>query len=347
MTTQIQPNQVEAQMMPNRNAIINGGMDVWQRGTATLTNPVISTYFPDRFNAVHVIGDGTFNLLQSVETPSAGFPFQYSLQHDTTAAETAVAASELATLAYYIEGYDFKRFERQTATLSFWVKAVKTGIYCVAFRNNAANMAYVSEYTISSANTWEKKTITLTFNSGGTFLYTNGIGLRITWAIMCGTTRQIATANKNTWQAGDYWATDAQVNGMDNVANNFYLTGVQMELGSVATPFEQRPYATELALCQRYYEVGPFYQWRSPATSLQSFCWNHEFKVTKRTTPSSYVYSYGIGTAQNIRYRNTTDLPVTILTNAGAEGFGFYLTTAYSMTADDWLQWLWNASAEL
>lgn len=236
----------------NRNAIINGAMDIWQRGTATLTNPVTATYFPDRFRCTHALGDGTYSLLQSAETPAVGFPFQYSLQVDCTAAETAVAAGENMSLRYVVEGYDFKRFEGEVATLSFWVKAVKTGIYCVAFRNSAGDKSYVHEFTINSASTWEKKTVTLTFNSGGTFLYTVGIGVNITWCIMGGSTSQIATANKDTWQAGNYQATDAQVNGLDNTNNNFWLTGIQLELGSIATPFEFRSFQQELAMCQRY-----------------------------------------------------------------------------------------------
>jgi hypothetical protein len=240
--------------LPNRNAIINGGMDIWQRGTATLTNPAHGLYFVDRFQLIRALGDGTFDLLQSAETPAAGFPFNYSVKIDCTAVETAVAATEFAGIQQKVEGYDFKRFAGETATLSFWVKAVKTGIYCVAFRNTDSSRSYVSEYTINAASTWERKTITLTFNAGGTWYYTNTVGVTITWMLLCGSTLQIATANKNTWQTGTYIATDAQVNGLDNTNNNFWLTGVQLELGSVATPFEQRPYAHELALCQRYYE---------------------------------------------------------------------------------------------
>lgn len=237
----------------NKNAIINGAMDIWQRGSATLTNPASSTYFPDRFLCAHNLGDGTYNLLQGSETPIAGFPFQYSFKLDCTAVETAVAAGEYCFFEYKVEGFDFKRFEGEVATLSFWVKAVKTGVYCVSFRNDAINKSYVHEFTVSSASTWERKTVTLTFNSGGTFLYTNGTGLHIGWSVVCGSTYQIATANKDTWQAGNYLATDAQVNGLDNASNNFWLTGVQLELGSVATPFEFRAFAEELALCQRYF----------------------------------------------------------------------------------------------
>ena len=127
----------------NRNAIINGAMDIWQRGTATLTDPASGTFFTDRFSTTHVLGDGTYNLLQSAETPAAGFPFQYSLKLDCTHIETAVASSELCFFRYKMEGYDFKRFEGEVATLSFWVKAVKTGIYCVSFRNGAVDKSYV------------------------------------------------------------------------------------------------------------------------------------------------------------------------------------------------------------
>lgn len=237
----------------NPNAIINGGMDIWQRGTATLANPATSTYFPDRFRCNHVLGDGTYNLIQSAETPAAGFPFQFSIQFACTHIETAVGAAEYSGLLYAMEGSDFLRFVGEVATLSFWVKAVKTGIYCVSIRNGGVDRSYIHEYTVNSASTWEKKTVTLTFNGGGTNVYTTGVGLVITWVIMEGSDKQIATANKNTWQTGNYRATDAQVNGFDNTANNFWLTGVQLELGSVATPFEQRPFARELALCQRYY----------------------------------------------------------------------------------------------
>ena len=236
-----------------KNAIINGDFNVWQRGTTTLTNPASTTYFPDRFRCQHSLGDGTYDLIQSAETITAGFPFPYSLQLDCTHIETAVAAGEYASLRYSMEGYDFQKFEGETATLSFWVKAVKTGIYCVQFMNYAGDKSYVHEFTINSASTWEKKTVTLTFDSGGTFAYNNSLGLYISWSIMCGATKQIATANKDTWQDGNYWATDAQVNGLDSTDNNFWLTGVQLELGSVATDFEYEDFGTTLRKCQRYY----------------------------------------------------------------------------------------------
>jgi hypothetical protein len=266
--------------LPNRNAIINGAMDIWQRGTATLTNPANATY----------LGDGTYDLLYSAETPSASFPFQSSMKLDCTHIETEVAAGEYVRLNYFVEGYDFKRFEGQTATLSFWVWAVKTGVYCVSLRNNANDKSYIHEFTINSASTWEKKIITLTFNSGGAFLYTNGVGLRIQWSIMTGSTWITATANKDTWLSGYYMSTDAQVNGLDNVANEFKLTGVQLEIGSVATPFEFRHFTQELALCQRYYErIFPnisqgIYAAGYAYSTTQGVC--HLLYATKRTSPT-------------------------------------------------------------
>ena len=241
----------ELQARPRRNAIINGNMSVWQRGTTTLTNPANQTYFADRFMVAHSLGDGTYNAICEAVTPIAGFPFANAFQIDCTHIETAVAAGEFIGIYYKLEGYDFVPFEGNTATLSFWVKATKTGVYCVSFRNSAINKSYVAEYTVNTTNTWEKKTVTLTFNSGGTFLYTTGIGLRITWAVFCGSDFQ---TTKDAWQDGNYVATSNQVNGFDSTDNNFSLTGVQLELGSSATEFEYRPYAEELALCQRYYQ---------------------------------------------------------------------------------------------
>ena len=233
-----------------KNAIINGNFDIWQRGTS-FASPADNTYIADRFCIRSGLGDGTITASRMATTVAVGFPYSYAIKVDCTAAETTVAAGEFLSIQYKVEGIDFKRFEGETATLSFWVNAIKAGIYCVSFRNSAVDKSYVAEFTVNTTNTWEKKTVTLTFNSGGTFLYTTGIGLYVNWAIVAGSSFQVAA---NSWQAGNYLATSNQVNGLDNAANNFYLTGVQLELGSVATPFEFRPYQQELALCQRYYQ---------------------------------------------------------------------------------------------
>lgn len=267
---------------PRKNAIINGNMAVWQRGTTTLTNPANGTYFADRFMLTHSLGDGTYNAICEGVTPASGFPYSNAFKIDCTHIETAIAATEFMFLRYKVEGYDFVPFEGRTATLSFWVKATKTGIYCVSFINSAADWTYVAEYTVNSSDTWEKKTITLTFNSGGTFLYTTGIGLQISWAVFCGSTFQ---TTKDVWQEGNYLATSNQVNGFDSTDNNFSLTGVQLELGSTATAFENRPYAEELALCQRYYETG-YFGWTLYGLAGNGFGTRQPYAVTKRAAPT-------------------------------------------------------------
>jgi hypothetical protein len=265
-----------------RNAIINGNMSIWQRGTATLTNPAAVTYFVDRFMVVHSLSDGTYDAICEAVTPVSGFPYSNAFKIDCTHIETAVAAGEYMGIRYAVEGYDFVPFEGNTATLSFWVKATKTGIYCVNFRNNANDRSYVAEYTVNTTNTWEKKTITLTFNSGGTFLYTNEIGLKMFWSVFCGSTFQ---TTKDIWANGNYYATSSQVNGFDSTDNNFSLTGVQLELGSTATEFEYRPFAEELALCQRYYETGSF-NWILYVLAFNGFGTSQPYAVTKRAVPT-------------------------------------------------------------
>ena len=171
---------------------------------------------------------------------------------DITTADTSIAAGDLTATGYRIEGYDYAQLAGGNATLSFWVKGTKTGIHCVAFQNSAGNRSYVAEYTINTTATWEKKTITVPLTeTGGTWDYTNGIGLAIVWTLASGTTFQ---TTKDTWQTGNYVATSNQVNACDNVANDFRITQVQLEKGDTATPFEYRHFEEEIALCQRYYE---------------------------------------------------------------------------------------------
>jgi hypothetical protein len=305
-------------ILPNRNVIINGAMDIWQRGTATLTNPVTATYLVDRFITGHSLGDGTYNILNSAETPVADFPFSNSLEIDVTHIETAVAAGEYVRIQYRIEGYDFKRIHGKTCTLSFWVKAIKTGIYCVAFTNSALDKAYVHEYTVNQASTWEKKTVTLTFNAGGTWLFTNGIGCHITFMIMCGSTRQIATANKDTWQSGNYAATDAIVNGLDSTNNKFWLTGVQLELGAVATPFEFESYSTTLQKCMRYYERI------TPGIAHSAIAAGY----TSTTTAASFLLKFSVPKRATPTFDKSSVSDFTVLDTSA----GFVASTAISMS---------------
>ena len=144
-------------------------------------------------------------------------------------------------------------------TLSFWVKSTVAGTYYVAFRNSAGDRNYCASYTVSSADTWEKKTISITMDTSGTWLSsTNGIGMEIRFSFAAGSTYH---GTANTWQAGNLFAGSNITNGINSTSNNIYLTGVKLEKGSTATDFEQRTYADELAMCERYYEkiIGEMY----------------------------------------------------------------------------------------
>jgi hypothetical protein len=143
----------------------------------------------------------------------------------------------------------------QKITLSFWVWSNLAGIYCVSFRNTGNDRSYVAEYTINAANTWEKKTITLTMQDGlsGTWNFVEGSGLNVAFCQACGTAYQ---TTPGAWQSGNFLATANQVNFL-SAPRNLFLVDVQLELGPVATPFECRPFGDELALCQRYYEKRP------------------------------------------------------------------------------------------
>jgi hypothetical protein len=238
-----------------KNAVINGDMRIAQRGTSfvAIAN---NAYSLDRWQyfkvgtAVHTVSQVN-KTAASANTPSD--QYEYAMKFDCTTADASVAAGDYVILQHKVEGHNFRKFVGQTATVSFWVKAGKTGTMCVAFYNSAGDRSYVSEVTINSANTWEQKTVTLNFDySGGTWDYGTGIGLRVTFTLMAGSTFHTTA---DAWQNGAYFATSNQTNFVDNTDStcDVYITGVQLELGSQATDFEFMDYQKQLDQCYRYY----------------------------------------------------------------------------------------------
>ena len=252
--------------LSHRNMIINGGMQVWQRATATTT--AASGYTTvDRF-AIHEVSGATVtsekHTMSFAELNTTGH--RTALQMNCTVADTSVAADDYIFLRTSLEGQNLQRLQYGSAnakniTLSFWCKSDKTGIYSVIFvKWDSTRVAVVKEFTINSADTWEKKTITVTPTEGGTNLIAvdagvidndNGSGLSVNFTLMVGNDNE---ATKDTWLASSTaWGTDAQVNWA-NETNDFYITGVQLELGSVATPFEHRSFGEEEIRCRRYFQ---------------------------------------------------------------------------------------------
>jgi hypothetical protein len=268
----------------SENPIINPCMDIWQRGTSFVAL-ADGTYTADRW--VYVKSGAMVHTVQSsTDVPSvgaAGLAFNFSLLADCTTVDAAIAAGDYCLIGQKIEGFNWRHFAQRALTLSFWVKATKTGTYCVVFKNGT-DRSFVREYTVSVANTWEKKTLTvLASPSAGTWDYGNGAGLYI-WFVLAGGSTFHTTAG--AWQTGNFFCTANQVNACDNVANDFRLTGVKLELGSTATDLRFRSYSQELELCQRYYETGGYHIFSGNVTSGFNYYTPVVMKVIKRAVPT-------------------------------------------------------------
>lgn len=275
------------QVSGRRNIVINGAMQVAQRGTS-FTSIANNIYSLDRWLYYLVGSSSASDASQSTDTPNNNF--KNSLKLDVQTADTSVATNDLTCFLQKIEGQNVYQLgwgtaDAETVTLSFWVKSTKTGIHSGAFKNSAQDRSYVFEYTVNVSNTWEYKTITVTGDTSGTWLTTNGIGVQVTFALMAGTD---FTKTAGSWGAGNNYGSDNQVNVMDSASNNWHITGVQLEVGSVATNFEHRSVGEELQLCQRYYETaGRGIMGGSYSATQWVGAWN--FAVPKRASPTLTV----------------------------------------------------------
>lgn len=245
------------QVQGNKNKIINGDFDRWERGTS-FSITAVNTYTADRWSTGKQ-GPSTYDIEQSLDVPLAAdgatYESTYCLKATCTTAEPSPAATSLFAITYAMEGYDFRPFKRNTATISFWVKSDVTGVYSAALRNQGTDRAYISEITVNAVDTWEKKTITVPMNyTGGSWNDTTGVGIYLEIVLLNGSNWVGAT---DTWLSTNDNSSTNQENHAATIGNKFRLAQVQFEEGSVATPFEQRPIATEIALCQRYYYASP------------------------------------------------------------------------------------------
>ena len=258
---------VPSAALSNRNMIINGGMLVWQRTTAATAASGYDTV--DRWK-MNENSDGAMTSQQHdmslAELNTTGH--KTALRLDVTTADTSIAASQYVYFHQRIEARNLQHLQYGTAnaktiTLSFWVKSNKTGIYVIHIKK-ADTTQYICpiEYTISSADTWEQKKITLTPTAGSTSLITGagGIilndkneGFQVGFGLAWGSNYH---GTNNTWaDTTTLFATSNQVNWMDSTSNNFYITGIQLEVGSNATPFEHRTYQEDHIKCCRYYQI--------------------------------------------------------------------------------------------
>ena len=240
--------------LTGRNLIINGAMQVAQRGTSSANVTSAGYQTLDRFSIRQTssyLGTGIdIDISQATDAPT-GFKNSYKV---AVQANDTPTANEALFVEYRAEGQDvahlgFGTSGAKSVTLSFYVKAGVTGTYSVALRNGTGDRVYIAEYTVSSADTWEEKVITFSGSTDGTWATDNTAGFRVRWTIAGGSGGR--TAGSYLTASGNDWSSN-QVNGMVS-GKNWLITGVQLELGSQATPFEHRSFGDELARCQRYY----------------------------------------------------------------------------------------------
>jgi IS1 family transposase len=272
----------------NKNLIINGAQLINQRGDATGRSGT-GYYGPDRFETV-LSTAGTWSVSQSSTAPDG---FRRSFKFDCTTADASLSTSDYLVLYYTFEGQDLQRLKKGTSsaeksTLSFWIRSNKTGTYQVNMQDQENSRLTGKTYTIDAANTWERKVIT--FDGDTTGAYTNGANasLNLEWWFAAGSTFT-GGAVPTSWEAfaqADR-AAGLNVNLADSTSNELYITGVQLEVGDTATPFEHRSYADELARCQRYYQVGRTYvsTYRTYAGNWAEF-WPIIFSTVMRDNPT-------------------------------------------------------------
>jgi hypothetical protein len=238
-----------------KNRIINGAMVIDQRNAgASVTNNSGAALYPvDRF-FIYGNVSSKFTAQQNAGsvTPPAGFTNYIGI---TSLSAYSVGAGDTNILGQGIEGYNIADLgwgtaNAKTVTLSFWVYSSLTGTFGGAVQNNAQNRSYPFSYTISSANTWELKSITIAGDTSGTWLATNGKGIQLTFGLGVGST---GSGTAGAWAGANYSSATGATSVVGTNLATFYITGVQLEVGSSATGFEYRQYGQELALCQRYY----------------------------------------------------------------------------------------------
>ena len=274
-----------------KNRIINGAMVIDQRNAGASVTPANGDYTLDRIK-VATTQASKFTVQQNAGavTPPSGFKNYLGV---TSSSAYSVVSSDYFLIGQALEGFNtsdlgFGAAGASTITLSFWVRSSLTGTFGGAINNSAYSRSYPFSYTVSTANTWEQKSVTIAGDTTGTWIgATNGVGLYAWFNLGTGST---GSTTANAWAAGSYYAPTGAVSVVGTSGATFYITGVQLEKGSTATSFDYRPYGTELQLCQRYYfrNTGSLYAMHGVGTvfSITQADVYTKFPVSMRIIPT-------------------------------------------------------------
>jgi hypothetical protein len=351
-----------------KNRIINGAMVISQRwGTtavsdATNTNP----YLVDRWS---FYGDPaskvTLQQNQGSVTPPAGFVNYMGL---TSSSAYTPAAGDAFRFQQIIEGFNIADLNwgtanAKTVTLSFWVRSSLTGTFGGALSNSALNRSYPFTFTISAANTWEYETITIAGDTSGTWLTTNGAGIRVFLDMGCGSTTK---GPAGAWASAFYAGATGGTNVVSTNGATFQFTGVQLEVGSSATGYEYRQVTTELQLCQRYYEksfdydtnptsaiaAGGAYGLYTTSGSAGGLTTAYldgyvGYRVEKRTGPSISSFDEAGNAGKCTRISPGVLATSNQLWSAGSAGTTGFTTTSISGASAGRISFYWTSNAEL
>jgi hypothetical protein len=266
-----------------RNRIINGAMVIDQRNAGASVSVSVGAYTLDRwvYDPSASLSWFTFQQNGGGVTPPAGFSNYLGI---TSTGANTPTSGQFTLVSQYIEGFNtadlnWGTANAKTITLSFWVRSSLTGTFGGALGNSAFNRSYPFTYTISAANTWEQKSITIPGDTTGTWVgATNGLGLRVIFGLGVGSS---SLGPAGAWAGATYRSATGATNVSATNGATFYITGVQLEVGTQATSFEYRQYTTELQLCQRYFQLATIYV--PDAASLPT---NWLFKVSMRAAPT-------------------------------------------------------------
>ena len=367
MTSVVSIAQSGANNVTMRNRIINGGMAISQRGTSFTQDTTGTQFSLDRWN-IYGTAAGKFTAQQTPSETETGFATRVNAGFTnylgiTSTSAYSVISSDIFQLQQSIEGFNtadlaWGTSNAKTVTLSFLAYSSLTGTFGGAIVNSSVTRSYPFTYTISSANTWTTVSITIPGDTTGTWVgATNGIGMRVYFGLGMGSSK---SGTAGVWASADYRSATGAVSVVGTNGATFYITGVQLERGSTATPFEQRLYGTELALCQRYFEKS-FPQGTAPANGASSSTLLTEsgasrgyasgstgndgyltsYKVVKRIDSPNVTF-FGNSSGQWLVTGNT-NAGVTLVASSDA-GFCTYQTMTAAVVG---LRGHWTSNAEL